>query len=148
MELMAYGTYGHLDAGRSNAVLLSSHYMVHFPRNEWLIGPRKAFDPEKLCPVATTWRGSMVLLSPADIDPLLSESSQDLFCRGATPRFVHENCEPVPSGGWENEASMLRPFIERLWVNTLHAEIENVRSIRNARDFKTVIGFKGLNDSV
>src|SRR5215467_248055 len=36
---VVYGTYGKLNADRSNAVLLPSHYMANFHGYEWLIGP-------------------------------------------------------------------------------------------------------------
>src|SRR6185369_10439940 len=35
---VVYGTYGKLNAARSNAVLLPSHYMANFLGYEWLIG--------------------------------------------------------------------------------------------------------------
>jgi homoserine O-acetyltransferase len=36
---IVYGTYGHLNAARDNAVLLPSHYMADHHGYEWLIGP-------------------------------------------------------------------------------------------------------------
>jgi homoserine O-acetyltransferase/O-succinyltransferase len=42
---IVYGTHGRLNADRSNAVLLPSHYMANFHGYEWLIGPGKALDP-------------------------------------------------------------------------------------------------------
>jgi len=35
---VVYGTYGHLNAAKDNAVLLPSHYMATFHGYEWLIG--------------------------------------------------------------------------------------------------------------
>src|ERR1700755_3554837 len=55
---VVYGTYGHLNADRSNAVLLPSHYMANFHGYEWLIGPGKALDPSQLFLVATELFGS------------------------------------------------------------------------------------------
>jgi len=43
-----YGTYGHLNAAKDNVVLLPSHYMAKFRGYEWLMGPGKALDPNKL----------------------------------------------------------------------------------------------------
>ena len=50
---VSYGTYGHLNADRSNAVLLPSHYMANHHGYEWLIGPGLALDTAKLFLVAT-----------------------------------------------------------------------------------------------
>src|SRR3977135_270323 len=42
---VVYGTYGHLNAAKDNAVLLPSHYMANFHGYEWLIGPGRVLDP-------------------------------------------------------------------------------------------------------
>jgi len=44
---IVYGTYGHLNAAKDNAILLPSHYMAEMHGYEWLIGPGKALDPTK-----------------------------------------------------------------------------------------------------
>ena len=38
---VVYGVYGHLNADRSNAMLLPSHYMAKLTGYEWLMGPGK-----------------------------------------------------------------------------------------------------------
>jgi homoserine O-acetyltransferase len=48
-----YGTYGHLNAAHDNVILLPSHYMAKFKGYEWLMGPGKALDPNKLFLVCT-----------------------------------------------------------------------------------------------
>jgi len=63
---IVYGTYGHLNADRSNAVLLPSHYMANFHGYEWLIGSGKALDPEQLFLVATELFGSGNSSSPSN----------------------------------------------------------------------------------
>ena len=63
---IVYGTYGHLNVDRSNAVLLPSHYMANFHGYEWLIGPGKALDPAKLFLVATELFGSGGSSSPSN----------------------------------------------------------------------------------
>jgi homoserine O-acetyltransferase/O-succinyltransferase len=63
---IVYGTYGHLNADRSNAVLLPSHYMANFHGYEWLIGPGKALDPSALFLVATELFGSGGSSSPSN----------------------------------------------------------------------------------
>src|SRR5260370_16000343 len=61
---IVYGTYGRLNADRSNAVLLPSHYMANFHRYEWLIGPRKALEPAHPFLVATDLVGNASSSSP------------------------------------------------------------------------------------
>jgi homoserine O-acetyltransferase/O-succinyltransferase len=63
---IVYGTYGHLNADRSNAVLLPSHYMANFHGYEWLIGPGKALDPAQLFLVATELFGNGSSSSPSN----------------------------------------------------------------------------------
>ncbi len=63
---IVYGTYGHLNADRSNAVLLPSHYMANFHGYEWLIGPGKALDPADLFLVATELFGNGSSSSPSN----------------------------------------------------------------------------------
>jgi homoserine O-acetyltransferase len=63
---IVYGTYGHLNAERSNAVLLPSHYMANYHGYEWLIGEGKALDPTKLFLVATELFGSGGSSSPSN----------------------------------------------------------------------------------
>ena len=42
---VVYGTYGKLNADKSNAILLPSHYMANYRGYAWLIGPGKALNP-------------------------------------------------------------------------------------------------------
>src|SRR3981189_378982 len=60
------GTYGHLNAARDNAVLLPSHYMAKLTGYEWLMGPGKALDPEKLFLVTTELFGNGSSSSPSN----------------------------------------------------------------------------------
>jgi len=61
---VVYGTYGHLNAARDNAILLPSHYMAKLTGYEWLMGPGKALDPEKLFLVTTELFGNGSSSSP------------------------------------------------------------------------------------
>src|SRR6266850_5174777 len=63
---VVYGTYGHLNAARDNAVLLPSHYMANHHGYEWLIGPDRALDPSKLFLVATELFGNGSSSSPSN----------------------------------------------------------------------------------
>jgi homoserine O-acetyltransferase/O-succinyltransferase len=63
---VVYGTYGHMNADKTNVVLLPSHYMVNFHGYEWLIGPDKALDPAKLFLVATELFGNGRSSSPSN----------------------------------------------------------------------------------
>src|ERR1700693_2871721 len=63
---VVYGTYGHLNAARDNAILLPSHYMAKLTGYEWLMGPGKALDPEKLFLVTTELFGNGSSSSPSN----------------------------------------------------------------------------------
>jgi homoserine O-acetyltransferase len=63
---IVYGTYGRLNADKSNAVLLPSHYMANFHGYEWLIGSGKALDPSDLFLVATELFGNGSSSSPSN----------------------------------------------------------------------------------
>jgi len=63
---IVYGTYGHLNAAHDNAILLPSHYMANLHGYEWLIGPGRALDPDKLFLVATEMFGNGRSSSPSN----------------------------------------------------------------------------------
>ena len=63
---VVYGTYGHLNAARDNAVLLPSHYMANLHGYEWLIGSDRALDPSRLFLVATELFGNGSSSSPSN----------------------------------------------------------------------------------
>ena len=64
--LVGYGTYGHLNDRRDNAVLLPSHYMAGHRGYEWLIGPGKCLDTTKLFLVTTELFGNGHSSSPSN----------------------------------------------------------------------------------
>ena len=64
--IVVYGTYGHLNAARDNAVLLPSHYMATHHGYEWLIGPGRALDTATLFLVATELFGNGHSSSPSN----------------------------------------------------------------------------------
>jgi homoserine O-acetyltransferase/O-succinyltransferase len=63
---VVYGTYGHLNAARDNAVLLPSHYMANLRGYEWLMGADRALDPAKLFLVTTELFGNGRSSSPSN----------------------------------------------------------------------------------
>lgn len=63
---LIYGTYGHLNAARTNAVLLPSHFMATHRGYEWLIGPGHALDTTKLFLIATELFGNGHSSSPSN----------------------------------------------------------------------------------
>ncbi len=63
---VVYGTYGRLNASKTNAVLLPSHYMANFHGYEWLIGQGKALDPGELFMVCTELFGNGSSSSPSN----------------------------------------------------------------------------------
>jgi homoserine O-acetyltransferase len=63
---IVYGTWGHLNAAKDNAILLPSHYLANYRGYTWLIGPDRALDPSKLFLVATELFGSGNSSSPSN----------------------------------------------------------------------------------
>src|SRR5580700_167830 len=63
---VVYGTYGHLNAAHDNVILLPSHYMAKLNGYEWLMGPGKALDPDKLFLVTTELFGNGSSSSPSN----------------------------------------------------------------------------------
>lgn len=61
-----YATYGRLNAGHDNVIVLPSHYMADAHGYEWLIGPDKALDPAKYFLVATELFGNGKSSSPSN----------------------------------------------------------------------------------
>ncbi len=61
-----YVTYGTLNATRSNAILLPSHYMADGHGYEWLIGKGRALDPDRYFLVATELFGNGHSSSPSN----------------------------------------------------------------------------------
>ena len=64
--VVVYGTYGKLDASKSNAVLLPSHYMAKSDGYDWLIGEGKALDPKKHFLIMTELFGNGRSSSPSN----------------------------------------------------------------------------------
>src|SRR5271169_4523452 len=68
---VVYGTYGHLNAAKDNAVLLPSHYMDNFHGYEWLFAPDRSLDSSKLFLLATERFGNGRSSSPSNTpDPV------------------------------------------------------------------------------
>ena len=66
---VVYGIYGHLNADRSNAILMPSHYMAKLTGYEWLMGAPgsgRALDPDKLCLITTELFGNGSSSSPSN----------------------------------------------------------------------------------
>jgi homoserine O-acetyltransferase len=63
---VVYGTYGHLNAAKDNAVLLPSHYMADYHGYEWLIGADRALDTSQLFLVSTELFGNGHSSSPSN----------------------------------------------------------------------------------
>jgi homoserine O-acetyltransferase len=63
---IVYGTYGHLNAAKDNAILLPSHYMADVHGYGWLIGPGKALDPSRQFLIASELFGNGRSSSPSN----------------------------------------------------------------------------------
>lgn len=63
---IVYGTYGHLNAAKDNAILLPSHYMANLRGYEWLMGSDRALDPAKLFLITSELFGNGSSSSPSN----------------------------------------------------------------------------------
>ena len=63
---IVYGTFGHLNEARDNAILLPSHYMANFHGYGFVTGPGKCLDTSKLFLVATELFGNGRSSSPSN----------------------------------------------------------------------------------
>jgi homoserine O-acetyltransferase len=63
---IVYGTYGHLNATKDNAILLPSHYMANMRGYEWLMGPGRALDSSQLFLITTELFGNGSSSSPSN----------------------------------------------------------------------------------
>ena len=64
--VVVYGTYGKLNADRSNAILLPSHYLANHHGYDWLIGKGGALDTTKVFLVMTELFGNGQSSSPSN----------------------------------------------------------------------------------
>jgi len=102
---IVYGTYGHLNAARDNAVLLPSHYMADFHGYEWLIGQGHALDTSGLFLVTSELFGNGHSSSPSN-----------------TPEPYHGPRFPVTTIR-DNVAAVHRLLTEELKITHLRAII-------------------------
>ena len=102
---LVYGTYGHLNAAHDNVILLPSHYMANHRGYEWLIGPGKALDTNKLFLVATELFGNGHSSSPSN-----------------TPEPFHGPRFPVTTIR-DNVAAVHRLLVDELKITHLRAII-------------------------
>ncbi len=64
--VVVYGTYGRLNAAKTNAILLPSHYMADHHGYDWLIGPGGALDTTRSFLVMTEMFGNGHSSSPSN----------------------------------------------------------------------------------
>jgi len=102
---IVYGTYGHLNPDRTNAILLPSHYMANLRGYEWLIGPGKSLDPSELFLVTSELFGNGRSSSPSN-----------------TPEPFHGPRFPVTTIR-DNVDAVHRLLVEELKVTHLRAVI-------------------------
>src|SRR5258707_15044502 len=123
---VVYGTYGHLNAAHDNVILLPSHYMAKLNGDEWLMGPGKALDPEKLFLVTTELFGNGSSSSPSN-----------------TPEPFHGPRFPVMTIR-DNVEAVHRLLTEDLKVTHLQAVIGFSMGAQQA--FQWVVGYPDFMD--
>ena len=128
---IVYGTYGHLNAARDNAVLLPSHYMANHHGYEWLIGPDsndRALDPSKLFLIATELFGNGYSSSPSN-----------------TPEPFHGPRFPVTTIR-DNVEAVHRLLVEDLKVTHVRAIIGFSMGAEQA--FQWAVSYPGFADRI
>ena len=103
--VVVYGTYGHLNADRSNAILLPSHYMADHHGYDWLIGKGGALDTTRVFLVMTELFGNGRSSSPSN-----------------TPEPFHGPRFPVTSIR-DNVEAVRRLLVDGLGISHLRAII-------------------------
>ncbi|QDQ02374.1 alpha/beta fold hydrolase [Lysinibacillus fusiformis] len=67
--VLAYKTYGTLNAARNNVIVYPTWFAGLHTDNEWLIGPGKALDPEKYFIIVPNMLGNGLSSSPSNTPP-------------------------------------------------------------------------------
>ncbi|MCR9124616.1 MAG: alpha/beta fold hydrolase [Rhodobacteraceae bacterium] len=78
---LAYATYGHLNADRSNLILYPTSYGAHHDDIDWLIGPGRVLDPDRYFIVIPNQLGNGLSTSPSTLGLP--------FDKGRAPKFSH-----------------------------------------------------------
>jgi homoserine O-acetyltransferase len=125
---IVYGTYGHLNADGSNAVLLPSHYMANMHGYQWLIGPGKALDPTRQFLIATELFGNGRSSSPSN-----------------TPEPLHGPRFPVMTIR-DNVTAVHQLLTQELGVRHLQAVIGFSMGAQQA--FQWAVSYPGFMDRV
>ena len=77
--VLAYKTYGSLNADKSNAIVYPTSYGAQHYDIEWLIKPGGILDPEKFFIVIPNMFGNGLSTSPSNIEPPLSPARYTYF---------------------------------------------------------------------
>jgi homoserine O-acetyltransferase/O-succinyltransferase len=125
---VVYGTYGHLNAAKDNAILLPSHYMANLRGYEWLMGADRALDPSKLFLVTTELFGNGRSSSPSN-----------------TPEPFHGPRFPVMSIR-DNVEAVHRLLTEELKISHLRAVVGFSMGAQQA--FQWAVGYPEFMDRV
>ncbi|MBH5319386.1 alpha/beta fold hydrolase [Paenibacillus sp. GSMTC-2017] len=67
--VLAYKTYGTLNAAKNNVIVYPTWFAGQHTDNEWLIGPGKALDPEKYFIIIPNMLGNGLSSSPSNTPP-------------------------------------------------------------------------------
>ena len=117
---VVYGTYGKLNADKSNAILMPSHYMANYRGYTWLIGPGRALNPDGLYLICTELFGNGSSSSPSNATSvpqasLLTDLQNPLSSPISKPspkRAPNVSADMLGCSG----APFMRSFIAHEWV--------------------------------
>lgn len=98
---LAYKTYGHLAADKSNVILYPTSYAAHHTDIDWLIGRDRVLDPERYFIIIPNQLGNGLSSSPSNL--------AEPFGAGRSPVFTH----------WDNVHAQERLLRERFGITKL-----------------------------
>jgi homoserine O-acetyltransferase len=93
--VLAYQTYGELDAKKSNAILYPTSYGATHGDVEWLIGPERILDPRKYFIVIADMFGNGLSSSPSNLPDPFGPRHLNLFTHADNVRAQRQMLEEV-----------------------------------------------------
>ncbi|MGG1651603.1 alpha/beta fold hydrolase [Paenibacillus sp. NRS-1780] len=88
--ILAYKTYGMLNAAKNNVIVYPTWFAGLHTDNEWLIGPGKALDPEKYFIIVPNMLGNGLSSSPSNTPPPYHQANFPLISIYDNVRLQHQ----------------------------------------------------------